>query len=930
MKRRNRIAWQRGVSRAFVLGPLVFLLVAGAGCPSLFESPTQRATHIRQAEVGKDGLRTVSAANTELNVYAQLAGTADPAIGDKTITVTDVNANFLAAVSKGDLLLIVQMAGATIGTADAASYGAVTDLASAGRYEFVGVEGKAGGAITLACGLKHVYSRAGKTQVIRVPQYTTLTIDSGASITAPAWNGVTGGVVAVHAETTLALGGSVDVFAKGFRGGAAPAAKTSAAAGSGIVTYRSAVQTSGAEKGEGIAGYGAEYTNGQYGRGAPANAGGGGDSHNAGGGGGANARNGVAWTGQGVMLASVAGAAAWDRDPGAINNPVAPNTLTSSEGGGRGGYSYSNAVLNPLTSGPDLAGWGGDDRREVGGLGGHPLDNDPTSRLFMGGGGGAGDGNNGVAGPGGRGGGLIFILAGAVTGSGTILADGAAGGDSTGAANTSGDAAGGGGGGGTVVVNAASIAATVTITAAGGVGGDHTNGTGASEVEGPGGGGGGGYIAVVGGTPSRTAAGGLGGTTTVTTSAMANFRTNGATAGNAGQTNGDATDFFYCGGVFTTVATHPASHTNITTGSFTFANTSDPVTYECKLDKAPATTGSWAVCSGTDAGTEGYVTGVLTDGTYTLSVRATDTHGNVESPVATYVWTVDTIAPVTTIATHPEVTTTSTTGVFTFTNSETLSVPVTYECKLDAPSATGTWAACNASTPTTAGYTTGTLTDGLYTLTVRGTDQAGNVETNPPSFAWTVQALGLDGGVDAEPAGLDVGVDSSASEASPALVDAEGVDAQASEDLVFGQDTTKADLVANKDDTGPIVPIDAAVDAENVDLLPLLDVGEVADAKVVLADVAYAEVQADTQPSGAEPKPEVAPLPEPSPDAAGPVVKDDAAAPPPTNDDAAPAVDKILGGGFCAIASSRSTSSAPFMLVGLAALALLRRRRKLK
>jgi hypothetical protein len=298
--------------------------------------------------------------------------------------------------------------------------------------------------------------------------------------------------------------------------------------------------------------------------------------------------------------------------------------------------------------------------------------------------------------------------------------------------------------------------------------------------------------------------------------------------------------------------------------------------------------------------------------------------------VATYVWTVDTIAPVTTIATHPEVTTTSTTGVFTFTNSETLSVPVTYECKLDAPSATGTWAACNASTPTTAGYTTGTLTDGLYTLTVRGTDQAGNVETNPPSFAWTVQALGLDGGVDAEPAGLDVGVDSSASEASPALVDAEGVDAQASEDLVFGQDTTKADLVANKDDTGPIVPIDAAVDAENVDLLPLLDVGEVADAKVVLADVAYAEVQADTQPSGAEPKPEVAPLPEPSPDAAGPVVKDDAAAPPPTNDDAAPAVDKILGGGFCAIASSRSTSSAPFMLVGLAALALLRRRRKLK
>ena len=49
MKRRNRIqaTLQRGLTRAFVLVPLVFLLVAGAGCPSLFDSTTQRATRIR-------------------------------------------------------------------------------------------------------------------------------------------------------------------------------------------------------------------------------------------------------------------------------------------------------------------------------------------------------------------------------------------------------------------------------------------------------------------------------------------------------------------------------------------------------------------------------------------------------------------------------------------------------------------------------------------------------------------------------------------------------------------------------------------------------------------------------------------------------------------------------------------------------------------
>jgi hypothetical protein len=560
----------------------------------------------------------------------------------------------------------------------------------------------------------------------------------------------------------------------------------------------------------------------------------------------------------------------------------------------------------------------------------------------MGGGGGAGDGNNSVAGPGGRGGGLIFIIAGAVAGSGTIRASGEVGGSSTGATGTAGDAAGGGGGGGTVVVNAASIAGTVTIDADGGAGGNHTNGSSANEVEGPGGGGGGGYIAVSGGTPTRTAAGGLGGTTTVATSAMTAFRTNGATAGNAGQPDEVVTSFIYCGGVFTTFATHPASHTNSTTGTFTFTNTSDPVTYECRL-QTPTGTGTWAACSGIDAGTEGYATGILTDGDYTLSVRATDSHGNIESPVATYSWTVDTVAPVTTIANKPEATTTNPIGVFTFTNSETVSIPVTYECRLDTPAGTGTWAACNASAPTTAGYTTGTLAVASYTLSVRSTDQAGNVEQGPPyvSWTWTVQSSRLDGGVDAEPPALDAGVDSSGEEVPLVLVDAAGVDAQAGEDLVLAQDTTQADRAADtvlviredtapiREDTAPIVPVDAAVDTGSVDLQLFLDVGEAVDTRVPGVD--SADVQADTQASGAEPRPDTAVAPEPNPDTApdtaGPIVIKDAAVPP-ANKDAAPVEFKIMGSGFCAIAGSRSTSSAPYMLMGLAALALLCRRRK--
>ncbi len=895
MKRRNRIkvALRRAVARGFVLVPVVFLMVAGAGCPSLFESSTQRATRIRQADVGRDGAFAVPGANTIVNLYAQLAGAADPVAGDTAITVTDVNANFLSAVSQGDLLLIVQMAGATIDTTDTATYGAVSDLGGAGNYEFAGVESvAAGGVITLACGLKNGYSRSGKTQVIRVPQYTTLTVGAGNSITARAWDGVTGGVVAVHAETTLQLDGSVDVSAKGFRGGVAHDSRNTT--GLTPAVYSSTDSTTGAEKGEGIAGYQAEYTSGQYGRGAPANAGGGGASHNAGGGGGANAGNSAGWNGGiGVMLVEpdvAGGTLAW---------PLEVTTLANSEGGGRGGYSYSangGGNLDPTTNNgaPGLPAWGGDDRRVIGGLGGHPVPNDPSVRLFMGGGGGAGDGNNSVAGPGGRGGGLIFIIAGAVAGSGALHADGDVGGSSTGAAGTAGDAGGGGGGGGTVVVNSGSLPATITVTANGGVGGNHTNGINANEVEGPGGGGGGGYVAVSAGTPSLSAVGALGGRTTVTGSAMANFRTNGATAGHAGLTNGNASTFPYCGTTtapVTTIATFPPDHSKNATGSFTFTNTESPVTYACSLDGGT----TWVSC------TASYTTPTLADGPHTLSVRSTDLSGHVEDPPVTHSWAIDTVPPVTTIATYPDDPSNSDTGTFTFTNSET---PVTYECSLDGGT---TWTSCTAS------YTTPTLIDGSHTLTVRSTDQAGNVETNPPSFTWTVQAnaLGLDGGVDAESPSLDLGGE----DATAALIDAEDVDAV---DAFASEDPpSEPDSAVSSGDTAPVVGLDATEDAVNEDLLYG---GNAPDSRELVAEVA-SDVRADAQSSG----------PEPNPDTAGPVAKDDAAVP--ANKDAAPAEPagealKLQGGGFCAIAPPRSTSTAPYLALALGALALLRRRRK--
>ena len=762
MKRTHRIKMtlKRQLGRAAWLGPMVFVLVAGAGCPSFFQSETQRATRIRLAIEGRDGPRTITAANTVVNAYAALAG-ADRAVGNTTITVDNIanlGTGFTAALSRGDLLLIVQMQGATIDVTESTAYGTVTALGSAGNYEFVGVEGVAGNVITLACGLKNAYTVAGRTQVVRVPQYTTLTVNSGASITANAWNGTTGGVVAVHAQTTLQLSGSIDATGAGFRGGSIVGDNLSRAEGTATTLYRSAAPADGGEKGEGIAGYQASYTNGRYGRGAPANGGGGGNSHNAGGGGGANAPSGTAtWTGQGVMITNdpvnvVGGALAWPLDPNYAQSP--------SPGGGRGGYTFSANNLDATTAAgaPGLAGWGGNNRRQVGGLGGHTLTNSPAARLFIGGGGGAGDGNNGAAGPGGAGGGLVFVIAGSVTGTGSILASGQAGSNSSPAAGNSGDAAGGGGGGGTIVVHAGSLTA-ITISANGGVGGNQTMSSGPNEAEGPGGGGGGGYIAISGtGNPTLSAGRGLGGTTN--RAGLAEFPSNGATAGNTGVTNGDATSFNYCGTTAdpdTIIVTSPANPSASATADFTFQATlggidasvdiTSSVTFECRLDD-----GSWATCE------ESYTLTNLTEGSHTLRVRATDLSGNTDPDPATYTWTVAfprfdaappdaaPVAPDTVIVSGPT-RPISTNPSSTFIVQATLSSPgidgttdvtdtSTFQCRLTKNSQVGSWFACNTNG---LGYSTGPLEDADYILEVRATN-GGVTDPSPATWTWTIQA----------------------------------------------------------------------------------------------------------------------------------------------------------------------------------------------
>lgn len=84
----------------------------------------------------------------------------------------------------------------------------------------------------------------------------------------------------------------------------------------------------------------------------------------------------------------------------------------------------------------------------------------------------------------------------------------------------------------------------------------------------------------------------------------------------------------------TSITSMPALFSNSTNASFNFVASEANSTFEVSLDGAAYT-----------AATSPFQVSGLTDGPHSLSVRATDSAGNVDASPASYAWTVDTIAP---------------------------------------------------------------------------------------------------------------------------------------------------------------------------------------------------------------------------------------------------------------------------------------------
>ena len=154
----------------------------------------------------------------------------------------------------------------------------------------------------------------------------------------------------------------------------------------------------------------------------------------------------------------------------------------------------------------------------------------------------------------------------------------------------------------------------------------------------------------------------------------------------------------------------------------TFGFSSEPgASFECSIDSG---TPSFGPCSGPSSHTPA---APLSDGPHTIRVRATDGAGN--QAVVTRGFEIDTRSPATTLEGHPPPLSNSALALFAFSGSDPSGSGIaSFECRRDG----GAWGACS-SPKEYAG-----LADGAHSFEARAVDKAGNVDSSPATYPWTI------------------------------------------------------------------------------------------------------------------------------------------------------------------------------------------------
>jgi len=193
--------------------------------------PTWGGTEVTISGVGfgpthtSDGDAVVSAA-VNLSTQALASGRTAPDAVAYSVTALTTNAATLAqtpaagSLAAGDEVLLIHLQG----TSNA--------QANAGNFEFLTVAGVSGAQVSFTRAKEKWYGAgaaddsgvgtgAGQQKVVlqRVPHYRDLTVMAGGSLTANAWDGTNGGVLAVCVDRTLLNDGAISMSGKGYRGG---------------------------------------------------------------------------------------------------------------------------------------------------------------------------------------------------------------------------------------------------------------------------------------------------------------------------------------------------------------------------------------------------------------------------------------------------------------------------------------------------------------------------------------------------------------------------------------------------------------------------------------------------------------------------------------------------------------------------------------
>lgn len=197
--------------------------------------PTAGPCALSKYGSGTDGAITVSS-SINLNTTNVATGRSCSDGGDAVnYSVTSLSANTATlssspssgCLSAGDTVLLINQQGIS------------SDYANVGNYEILAIQSVNSNTITFTANKTKNYGNGSgdsnlgtattnqRVMLQRVPNYTNVTVNGGGSLTASAWNGIKGGVVAFKANNSVTIAGSVAVSSLGYREGGSGAGSVS-------------------------------------------------------------------------------------------------------------------------------------------------------------------------------------------------------------------------------------------------------------------------------------------------------------------------------------------------------------------------------------------------------------------------------------------------------------------------------------------------------------------------------------------------------------------------------------------------------------------------------------------------------------------------------------------------------------------------------